>query len=167
MNMRARVSLLTKNIIIKSETDWGCRIVLSKFEDYNFDFRTDGETWLEGVDIQGCGREQDQAPAVLIVRADDDTCICDSIIRDSSWMGIQAYDNSCVYLYENLIHNCVVSAVDMSLGEQYTECSIITNIHKGPEDYEVIGINSRDYDYFNFGVYGNLVVGVEGMGYRY
>lgn len=70
-------------------------------------------------------------------------------------------------LDENVIHNCVVSAVDMSLGEHITYHNIITNIRKGPEEFEVIGINSRDNNYTNFRVYENLVVGVDGIGYRF
>lgn len=68
-DLRAVVSRVTRDIVItKDQEDWGCRVVTTKFEDFDSNYATNGETVLQNVRIDGCGKKESEVHSLEFLK---------------------------------------------------------------------------------------------------
>lgn len=135
MDMRAWAIKMNRDITItKDDIDWGCRVITTKYTDYEVFERYDGSATLQAVAIKGCGKENSDVHALEFYNNKNDTnVVTHSVIEQSDRFCVKAAHTDNLVFNDNVMFDCIQMGVFLESVDDYSiDNSVAVKVAEDP-----------------------------------
>ena len=105
--MRAIISKMTRSIQIKKDDiDWKCRVINSKWSNFDTGETFNGASKLHYVQIKGCGKQNSDKYSLEYYNNAESHELVGSTVMESDMWCIFVKGAKMVTMTDNIVHNC-------------------------------------------------------------